>query len=143
MKTLLSIRKINLYNFITMNKLNQFSKAHLAIATMLAVVLPSLAHDFEVNGIYYNRLENPEKTVEVTFKGYSSFDYPDEYIGRVTIPTTVTYNDTTYAVNRIGFSAFNGCSGLTEVIIPNSINEIHDRAFTGCVGLTSVKFQIR
>ena len=122
-----------------MKKLNQFSKVFLAIAIMLTVTHSSVAHDFEVNGIFYNCLDNPEKTVEVTYRGYSSFDYSDEYTGRITIPSSVTYNDTTYVVNRIGFSAFNGCSDLSEVIIPNSTTEIHDRAFAGCVGLTSVK----
>ena len=29
------------------------------------------AHDFEVNGVYYNILSETDKTVEVTFKGNS------------------------------------------------------------------------
>ena len=56
-----------------MNKLNKFSRAILAIAMMLVVALPTLAHDFEVGGIYYNYLDEAAKTVEVTYKG-SSFN---------------------------------------------------------------------
>ena len=35
-------------------------------------------------------------------------------------------------------SAFNGCSGLTSVTIPNSVTSIGNEAFNGCSGLTSV-----
>ena len=38
----------------------------------------------------------------------------------------------------IGSSAFYGCSGLTEVTIPNSVTSIGRRAFYGCSGLTEV-----
>ncbi len=38
----------------------------------------------------------------------------------------------------IGDSAFNGCSGLTSVTIPNSVTSIGNRAFSGCSGLKSV-----
>ena len=34
--------------------------------------------------------------------------------------------------------AFDGCSGLTSVTIPNSVKSIGDYAFSGCSGLTSV-----
>ena len=40
-------------------------------------------------------------------------------------------------VTSIG-SAFGGCSGLTSVIIPDSVTNIGDYAFRGCSGLTSV-----
>lgn len=38
----------------------------------------------------------------------------------------------------IGDSAFYGCSGLTNVTIPNSVTSIGDSAFYGCSGLTGV-----
>jgi hypothetical protein len=49
-----------------------FSKAILAIAMMLVVGFPSFAHDFEVDGIYYNYIDNnyidsDVKKVEVTY----------------------------------------------------------------------------
>ena len=42
------------------------------------------------------------------------------------------------SVTSIGDSAFSGCSGLTSVIIGNSVTSIGDSAFSGCSGLTSV-----
>ena len=38
----------------------------------------------------------------------------------------------------IGWNAFDGCSGLTSVTIPNSVTSIGQNAFTECSGLTSV-----
>ena len=42
------------------------------------------AHDFEVNGIYYNITSVTNKTVEVSFKGNAYFDSENEYVGNVT-----------------------------------------------------------
>ena len=121
-----------------MNKLTIFSRAILAIAIMLCVALPTLAHDFEVGGIYYNYLNNTAKTVEVTYKGSSYSDYSNEYTGSVTIPSSVTYSGTTYSVTKIGSYAFYNCDGLTSVTIPNSVTSIGVGAFEVCTGLTSV-----
>ena len=104
---------------------------------LLAFVLPatSLAHDFEVDGIYYLINGN---NVTVTYKGTSYNDYSDEYSGSVTIPATVTYGGTTYSVTAIGSSAFYNCNGLTSIVIPNSVTKIGDSAFNNCFGLTNV-----
>lgn len=42
------------------------------------------------------------------------------------------------AVTSIGDSAFQGCTGLTSVTIPDSVTKIRAWAFFGCTGLTSV-----
>ena len=41
-------------------------------------------------------------------------------------------------VKRIGSFAFQGCSGLSSVTIPNSVTSIGDNAFEGCSKLSSV-----
>ena len=41
-------------------------------------------------------------------------------------------------MTSIGFQAFDGCSGLTEVTIPSSVTSIGSNAFRGCSALTSV-----
>ena len=104
---------------------------------LLALLLPAtaIAHDFEVDGIYYN-INGKEATV--TYKGMYHSQYSYEYSGDVTIPSIVTYIGTTYSVTTIGESAFSGCSGLTNVTIPNSVTSIGHSAFYGCIRLTSV-----
>ena len=44
------------------------------------------------------------------------------------------------SVTEIGESAFYGCTGLTSVTIPNSVTKIGESAFKRCTGLTSVTF---
>lgn len=96
------------------------------------------AHDFEVDGIYYNVLSEEEKTVEVTFKGRSYSYYDNEYIGSVVIPQKVIYGENTYSVTSIGHSAFYFCESLASVDIPNSVISIGAYAFSDCISLTSV-----
>ena len=71
------------------------------------------AHDFEVDGIYYNITNTTAKTVVVTYKGSYYYSYDDEYDGEVVIPETVTYNAETYSVTSIGIGAFRDCTSLT------------------------------
>lgn len=117
---------------------------HLLKSTLLllALLLPASAtaedfHDFEVDGIYYNRIN--DNSVEVTFKIRYFGEYPEsDYTGDVIIPTRVTYDGISYSVIQIGWGAFRGCSGLTSVNIPNSVTSIGTEAFWGCSGLMSV-----
>ena len=90
------------------------------------------AHDFEVDGIYYNITDVTNKTVGVV--GHNS----DKITGRVVFPDSVTYNGTTYSVTSVGWRAFHGCSHLTSVKIPNSVTSIAPDAFSSCTGLTSI-----
>ena len=45
-------------------------------------------------------------------------------------------------LTNIGSTAFSGCSGLTSVVIPNTVNSIGDAAFNGCSNLTSVTVEM-
>ncbi len=103
---------------------------------LLALLLPALtyAHDFKVDSIYYNRINDNE--VEVTYG--QIFDHRYQYHGAVTIPAAVTYDGTTYSVTSIGEGAFLRCPRLTSVVIPNSVTSIGDYAFEECPGLTSI-----
>ena len=42
------------------------------------------------------------------------------------------------SVKRIGQAAFWGCTGLTQIEIPDSVTSIGTRAFSGCEGLKSI-----
>ena len=112
---------------------------HLFTALLLLCSSVAFAHNFEVDGICYNITDSSKKIVAVTYKGNSSSDYYDEYTGSVVIPESVTYNDVTYSVTSIGYDAFEYCSGLTSVEIPNSVTSIGSDAFSGCSGLTSIE----
>ncbi len=62
----------------------------------------------------------------------------NEIEGDVIIPSTITYEGVEYTVISIGESAFENCSALTSVEIPNSVTSIGGYAFNGCNSLTSV-----
>ena len=106
-------------------------KHWLATVAMLLCSLVASAYDFKVDGIYYNITTSTKRTVAVT-KG------ADKYSGTVTIPATVTYNDVEYSVTSIGSSAFEDCSKLTAITIPEGVTSIGDHAFSGCYSLKSI-----
>ena len=56
----------------------------------------------------------------------------------ITIPASVMYKGTTYSVTTIGEDAFEDCTALTSVTIPNSVTTIGVEAFRDCTALTSI-----
>ena len=108
-----------------------FKTTLLTIALLLCSISAS-AHDFEVNGIYYNITSN--STVEVTGYTYDSY----KYARTVIIPNTVTRVSKTYSVTSIGNSAFSFESYLTSITLSNSITNIGNSAFYGCRDLTHI-----
>ena len=101
---------------------------------LLFALLPMVASAFtgtvEINGIYYN-LITKGKIAEVTSN-------PNKYSGEVVIPSSVTYEGVECNVTSIGGYAFEGCSGLTSITIPNSVTSIGGNAFFYCSSLTSI-----
>ena len=108
------------------------------LVTLFLVVLTGagslFAWDYEkilINGLYFN-LDRLNLEAEVTSMPSG------KYSGNIVIPTSVVYNSNTYTVIGIGERAFDSCSGLTAITIPNGITQIGDFAFTDCTSLTSV-----
>ena len=96
----------------------------LALWSMVSVQ----AYGFEVDGINYGTSSDTSVYVAQNAK----------YSGAVVIPATVDWKGKTYTVTAIGSYAFQNCSGLTSVTIPNSVTSIEYSAFYNCSGLTSV-----
>ena len=103
----------------------------LMLATMSATLS---AYDFEVDAIYY-KINKDSVSVSVTSKNSSN---SGAYIGHVSVPAEVIYNDMVYPVTRIDGSAFEKCSAMTDIDLPNTIKEIGGQAFQGCSALTHI-----
>lgn len=59
---------------------------------------------------------------------------PTDLIGDFIIPETIEG----YPVFSIGNGAFQGCSEITSIFLPNTIAYIDDYAFDGCIGLSMI-----
>ncbi|MDE6669921.1 MAG: leucine-rich repeat domain-containing protein [Muribaculaceae bacterium] len=107
---------------------------------LLAVVLlalPSLARDFEYNGLTYTVLDEDARTCE-TKPGEEGIP-GNQVEGDLVIPATVYDGESEYSVTIIGWWSFCNCSELTSVEIPSSVTIIAEGAFCYCSGLTSVE----
>lgn len=119
-----------------MKHLNSFKSALLTLLILCSNFV--WAHDFEVDGIFYNVIDETNQTVEVTYKGTTAYEYSKEYSGNIAIPETVTFNEADYRVEGIAKRAFCECSTLINIDIPNSIIYIEEYAFTRCTKLENI-----
>lgn len=104
-------------------------KKLLFLLALLLLPLASNAEAVEVNGIYYELVTDKGVCyAEVT-------NHPNNYAGDIVIPEHITYDNIEYTVSSIGNSAFNGCSNLSSVSIPNSVTYIGPAAFASCTSL--------
>ena len=82
-----------------------------------------------IKGIKY-RLDEENLTAEVLQK--------KGYEGDFIIPEIVVFKKVAYRVTGIGEDAFDECSSLTSIVIPDSVTSIGKSAFSGCSSLTSM-----
>ncbi len=99
------------------------------------LLMPVIANAFtgkvKIDGIYYNIITKANAAEVI----YGDTPYSAEVI---TIPSSVEYDGIICNVVSIDMGAFENCTELKEITIPNTVREIGDRAFYGCTGLTDV-----
>ena len=116
------------YNLLDMNNISFF------VFCFLFFLWPNNVESKDIkyigadqNILYFKILD--ERTVELVknnrYKKYTN----------VTVPKTVTDNNTTYSVVSIGEFAFTNCKFLHEIVLPNEVKIIKSFAFAGCTSL--------
>ena len=103
------------------------------LAVMATAALPLMAATEVVDGITWTYTVSGGKA-SVGRGSSSSPAVPTSTTGAITIPSTLGG----CPVTSIGEASFRGCSGLTNVTIPDGVTSIGVRAFFDCSGLTSM-----
>ena len=129
------------------------NKTRVLLSWLFVALMPLVAnaYDFEKDGIYYAFIYQSDNAVAVTLGmsfetrgslsgllGDAFSGNSDKYSGEVVIPSTVTYNNTTYTVTSIANLAFAGCHKVTSIVVPESVTAIGKGAFWDCSNLTSI-----
>jgi hypothetical protein len=102
----------------------------LLILIILSVICPTSYAQTIIDGISY-KLDKETKTAVVN-------NGDIKYSGDIVIPKTVTKDGVRYDINGIAGGAFDFCTSVTSVTIPNSVTTIGDNAFNHCTSLTSI-----
>lgn len=103
---------------------------NLLTALMCVISLAVYADGTKVGDLYY--------LLDATTGEASVTSGSDKYTGSLIVPDVVTNSGTEYSVTSIGAFAFNDCTELTAVTLPNSVTVIGWGAFSGCSNLKSV-----
>ena len=113
--------------------------------------------------LFYDIIDYDQKYVRLVPELSGNDKYENPPAGELIIPGTVVFEDETYTVTeilycafsdcnkitsliiqegvqKIGNSAFSGCSKLQSVALPNSLTDMEDCAFTHCKKLTDITF---
>jgi formylglycine-generating enzyme required for sulfatase activity len=119
---------------------NQFKLRMLQlIVTALVCLMPqSMYGAFMVDGLFFGLYDySGEICVFVTSENSTGPRYTN-LSGDLVIPSSITYQETSYNVRGISNSAFMMCNDITSVTIPSSVTSIGAMAFNSCKGLKTV-----
>lgn len=96
---------------------------------------PAYSEEFMEDGINYRINSSNPMDVSVCRLPNST-----HYSGDIDIPSSVEHEGVKYTVSGISNWAFENCSEITSISMPQSIVEIGESAFAGCSQLTSLSF---
>ena len=77
-------------------------------------------------------------TFEIISSTEVSLKSADQDITKAFLGETIDYQGKTYTLTSICSEAFEGCTSLTSVTIPNSVTEIGEGAFYWCCNLRTI-----
>ena len=105
----------------------------LLFSSLLALMaIAGGAQTFTVDDLSYTVTDADAKTVSVK--------KTDATTGELVIPSSVTYEEETYAVTAIENNGF-AFTGITSITIPSSILNVGNQAFNDCDVLTSITIE--
>ena len=121
-----------------MKTLNLTLRTILLTLALVSTGTKALAYNMKVNGVCYNINGNEATVTYYDYNGSYGYNYSQKYSGHVTIPETVIFNGLMYTVTAIGNHAFENCTNLKNVTIPNTVTFIGQLAFGSCSDLMNV-----
>ena len=99
------------------------------ITALLLATATMMAKEFTLGKLKFKTLSDTKvELVGAVNKGITNLD----------LNSAITYQGKSYSLTSIGEYAFEACSSLTSITIPNSVTSIGDWAFSGCSRLTSI-----
>ena len=106
-------------------------KKLILLCMALAIFFTTKAQQFAYEGLIYIINEDGSTC---TLNGYET-----QPKGNLIIPEQVCYNDNNLSVTKIGENAFQDCTYLTSIVIPESVTQIEAFAFYYCTSLISIE----
>ncbi|MBR6693817.1 MAG: leucine-rich repeat protein [Clostridia bacterium] len=108
-----------------MKKIVSFFLVMLLLTMVIPINLFSITASAATQGYYTYTVSNGEATIT---------DVDELIFGDITIPSKLGG----YPVTTIGYGAFDYCSGITNLVIPDSVTSIGYEAFYYCTGMKSI-----
>ena len=106
--------------------MKKWTTLSLCLASLLCLVLFATP---KANAATYGDLTYRTSNGEVTITGCNQ-----SVTGNLVIPSTING----YSVTTIGDFAFDGCTSLTDITIPDSVTTIGNSAFSSCTSLSGI-----
>lgn len=110
-----------------------------------ALSMQVAAQDFSYQSVVYTITDADAGTCQTRAGFYDTVNHKDhwsgnpDHSGQLVIPATASDGDKEYTVTALGDVSFRSSSGLTSVVLPNTVKTIGNFCFDDCPSLSSVK----